>query len=184
MAWAVSVRPETVAGRSLACGTAPLMRRLLAAVAAAVLCACTVAPLMPATSRPDEAYAGTGQRLARIAVSQGNAVLDALLMKASAGGYVDIRYLGLDSLGRAVFERRDSPPAGARLQPRDPDPAATAADSATPGAMAPPAAVPSDTHVNLIALDLRLNRQLHIQGRTIEVLDATASGLVYRLYQP
>ena len=83
---------------------------------------------------------------------------------------VELRYLGLDSYGRALFERHDVDSiAGAGQSP-----------APAPGTEAAPAGAGADTRQ--IALDLRLVRQIHIQGKIVEVLEATRSGVVFRIY--
>lgn len=157
---------------------------LCAAVAAAgaPLGACTsvIGPPGATVNRPDgEGFAGRGELVVRIgmpgAVSGINipGLSDSRPERAS----IELRYLGLDSSGRAVFERRDSDKlAGA------PVPVATAApgsDSDT-GVTAVSKGLPPDSRQ--IVLDLRLVRQIRIQGKIIEVLEATPSGVVFRVY--
>jgi hypothetical protein len=183
------------------------VRGALLAAAALVLCGCAAspmsasAPLPPAAgtaNRPDgEGYAGVGELLVRIGVQQGGpswaqTITDTVSFNQKRErAYVEIRYQGLDNLGRAVFERRD----GDALAAAAPNtvlpttargtvlaPAAPAApggdDNLASGAIAPPAT----PNTRDIAMDLRLSRQLHIQGKIVEVVEATASGVVFRLY--
>lgn len=179
---------------------------VLAGLTVLVLGGCAASPLASAApaappagtaNRPDgEGYAGVGELLVRIGVPQGGPSWAAPLTENLPLGhreraYVEIRYQGLDSLGRAVFERRDGDalaaaapntvlPVTARGTVLAPAAPATPGGEATMGngSIAPP--VTPDTRD--IAMDLRLTRQLHIQGKIIEVLEATASGVVFRLY--
>lgn len=131
-------------------------------------------------NRPDgEGYAGTGELLVRIRVfEQSQNWIDSVykpLEKKHERASVELRYLGLNSLGRAVFQRHDIDDlAGAPVQ------SATIAlpDMADADTMA--TALPANTRN--IVLDLRLTRQIRIQGKIIEVVEATASGVVFRLY--
>jgi len=41
---------------------------------------------------------------------------------------------------------------------------------------------PAAPNTREIALDLRFTRQLRVQGKIIEVIEATASGVVFHLY--
>jgi len=156
-------------------------------------------PTAPGTAnRPDgEGYAGVGELLVRIGVQEGGpGWTDTLSDAVSVGrkrerAYVEIRYQGLDSLGRAVFERRDgdalaaaapntvlpTTAKGTVLAPPAPAAAGGEASSGN-GTIAPPAA----PNTRDIAMDLRLSRQLRIQGKIVEVIEATASGVVFRLY--
>jgi len=148
---------------------------------------CSSAPVNPpetlsapiSVNRPDgEGYAGNGELLVRIGLRQG----DSLGWIGSLAGHhngaeratIEIRYLGLDSLGRAVFERRDAD-ALAAAPARTPGAAALAGTSA-------PADSPDGPNVRQITLDLRMARQLRVQGKIIEVIEAAASGVVFRLY--
>ncbi len=122
-------------------------------------------------NRPDgEGYAGVGQRLVRIGVPGGDGSwYQNLAGKKSERAAVELWYKGLDSGGRALFERRDVD--------------ALAGTSDAPKAPAQTdAAAPTDPNTREIVLDMRLARQLHIQGKIIEILEATSSGVVFRLY--
>ncbi|HYA66310.1 MAG TPA: hypothetical protein VEE84_06455, partial [Burkholderiaceae bacterium] len=75
----------------------------------------------------------------------------------------------------AVFERHDvdtlaGPPPAPPVGAASPD---TEAGFAAAG-------LPADTRQ--ILLDLRLSRQIRVQGKIIEILEASASGVVFRLY--
>jgi hypothetical protein len=165
--------PIPLCPRGLASPTARLAGAVVTVVLAVGLVACNSTPA-PAESggmhissnRPDgEAYAGKGELVLRIIVAGPDAnVLDAI--KATEGkaraemAHVDLRYGGLDSLGRAVFQRHD-------------------VDQLASGR---PASDGAGGHVQTLTLDLRHVRQLHVQGKTIEILDASDSGVVFRLY--
>jgi hypothetical protein len=186
-------------------------RRLPAAMAALLVAAflgmggcasspmASAAPVPPAAAtanRPDgEGYAGVGELLVRIGVQQeGPNWVESLAVgltdRKRERAYVEIRYQGLDSLGRAVFERRDGDALAAAA------PNTVLPTSAKGAVLAPvPTVVPADAsaghsaiaapvtpNMRDIALDLRLSRQLHIQGKIVEVLEATASGVIFRLY--
>jgi len=138
---------------------------------ASILAACSVLGGQPSAhaNRPDgEGYAGVGQRLVLIGVpAGGGSWYKDFFGKQSDRAAVEVRYKGLDSAGRAVFERRDVDAlAGTPEAPQAPVDGAAAADPNT----------------REIVLDMRLARQLHIQGKIIEVLEATSSGVVFRLY--
>ena len=161
----------------------------------------SAAPLPPAAgiaNRPDgEGYAGVGELLVRIGVQQGGPSWTETLTESMAlnpkheRAYVEIRYQGLDSLGRAVFERRD----GDALAAAAPNTVLPRTAKGTVLAPAAPVAAAADTGSGIgtdnaatapntrdIAMDLRLSRQLHIQGKIVEVVEATTSGVVFRLY--
>jgi len=159
------------------------------------------APLPPTAgtaNRPDgEGYAGVGELLVRIGVQEGGPSWTETLGETVSPGrkheraYVEIRYQGLDSLGRAVFERRDGDalaaaapntvlPTNAKGTVLVPSAPPAAAGDANPGNGA--IASPATPNTRDIAMDLRLSRQLHIQGKIVEVIEATASGVVFRLY--
>jgi len=175
----------------------PAMLMTLAGCAAAPTS--SAAPLPPAAglaNRPDgEGYAGVGELLVRIGVQQGGPSWTETLTESVAlspkheRAYVEIRYQGLDSLGRAVFERRD----GDALAAASPNTVLPRTAKGTVLAPAAPGAAAADTgsgtdnvatapNTRDIAMDLRLSRQLHIQGKIVEVVEATASGVVFRLY--
>jgi hypothetical protein len=159
----------------------------------------SAAPVPPAAAtanRPDgEGYAGVGELLVRIGVQQegpnwAESLTAGLTDRKRERAYVEIRYQGLDSLGRAVFERRDGD-ALAAAAPNTVLPTTAKGAVLAPVATVAPAdasggysaiAAPVTPNTRDIALDLRLSRQLHIQGKIVEVLEATASGVVFRLY--
>jgi hypothetical protein len=165
------------------------MAGLLAAAALAALAGCAglgVPPPSAATNRPDgEGYAGVGELLVRIGTQQdGSGLMDSLMPRKRERAVVEIRYQGLDGAGRAVFERHDAD-ALSESAPGSTLPTSAkgtilvpAAAAAEPGTLTP--AMPPNTRD--IALDLRLGRQLRVQGKIIEVIEATASGVVFRLY--
>jgi len=144
---------------------------LLAAAACATIFPSTVA------NRPDgEGYAGVGELIVRIRVMEDNAGgwFDGLMPRKNTRATVELRYLGFNSAGRAVFERRDVDKlAGAPVAPSP----GTGPDqpSGSAGMVTPP-----DTRD--ILLDLRLARQIRIQGKIIEIVEASDSGVVFRLY--
>jgi hypothetical protein len=179
-------------------GAALLLATLLCLEGCASSPTAAVAPGAPAAgtaNRPDgEGYAGVGELLVRIGVQQEAAgwtetLTSTLAPKKHERAYVEIRYQGLDNLGRAVFERRDGDalaaaapntvlPTNAKGTVLAPTAApASGVDGGPGGASAPLAPNTRD-----IALDLRLTREIHIQGKIIEVVEATASGVVFRLY--
>jgi len=161
------------------------------------------APLPPTAgtaNRPDgEGYAGVGELLVRIGVQEGGPSWTETLGETVSPGrkheraYVEIRYQGLDDLGRAVFERRDgdalasaapntvlpTSAKGAVLAPSAPVPGPADVDASLGNGVIAPPATPNTRD---IAMDLRLSRQLHIQGKIVEVVEATATGVVFRLY--
>jgi hypothetical protein len=146
---------------------------------ALVLGACASSPPQVVSNRADgEAYAGTGTTMLRLGLMQNrsNPLVD-LIRGREERGYIELRYAGLDAAGRAVFVRHDvDPVADPRKAPPRPATGPTGPDE---GPTAVPAA-PADTRE--IVLDLRLSRQIRIQGRTIEILEATAAGVVFHLY--
>lgn len=178
----------------------------LAGLAVLALAGCAASPLAssaPAAppagtaNRPDgEGYAGVGELLVRIAVPQGGPgwaapITENLPLGKRERAYVEIRYQGLDTLGRAVFERRDGD-ALAAAAPNTVLPVTARGTVLAPAAPATPGgeaamgngsiAPPVTPNTRDIAMDLRLTRQLHIQGKIVEVVEATASGVVFRLY--
>ena len=144
---------------------------LLAAAACATIFPSAVA------NRPDgEGYAGVGELMVRIRVMENNSGgwLDGLAPRRNTRATVELRYLGINSAGRAVFERRDV----------DKLAGAPVASSPGTGPEQPSGsagiAMPPDTRD--ILLDLRLARQIRIQGKIIEIVEASDSGVVFRLY--
>lgn len=143
------------------------------------------APTDVGVNRPDgEGYAGRGELVLRIGVSANSA--NPVAMVQNIGGsksnqaVVELRYEGLDFLGRAVFERHDSDSlAGPALPPRT---LALAAARSGEAMDAPDSAAFEAPDTRLVVLDLRQVRQIHIQGKIVEVLEATPSGVVFRLY--
>lgn len=159
---------------------AKLQRLCRCAVLGAVLlavAACMATAPAAIANRPDgEGYAGVGELLVRISVPQGSGgPFESLKPHKGERAVVEVRYLGLNSAGRAVFERHDVDTlAGPPVPPRS----AAAAYEVAPGTAG--ALLPLDT--TEILLDLRLARQIRIQGKIIEILEASASGVVFRLY--
>lgn len=152
------------------------LRRLLALTVLLAAGACTT--LFPSTvaNRPDgEGFAGVGELIVRIRVLEDNAGwFNGMMPRKNARATVELRYLGINSAGRAVFERRDVDNlAGA------PAASAPAASSGLEAGGAP-AGLPRDTRD--ILLDLRLARQIRIQGKVIEIVEASDTGVVFRLY--
>ena len=151
--------------------------RLLTLTAVLAASACTTIFPSAVANRPDgEGYAGVGELIVRIRVmGQNTGWFDRLMPPSkNARATVELRYLGINSAGRAVFERRDldnlagapvvsTPAAGSGLEP---------------GTTA--AGLPPDTRD--ILLDLRLARQIRIQGKIIEIVEASDTGVVFRLY--
>jgi len=146
-----------------------------------VLLAClgACAALQPSAqaNRPDgEGYAGVGELLVRIRVmSDGTSFVESLMPRKTQRATVEIRYLGINSAGRAVFQRHDVDLlAGA--------PVALAPGNGSSDAETGYAAsnLPSDTRE--ILLDLRLAREIRVQGKIIEIVEASPSGVVFRLY--
>jgi len=130
-------------------------------------------------NRPDgEGYAGVDELLVRIrVVEDGSNWYDALVPHKHERAWVEIRYLGLNTAGRAVFQRHDVD-AMAGTPARPPFvPAAAVLDAETGTAAT---TLPADTRE--IVVDLRLARQIRVQGKIIEIVEASASGVVFRLY--
>lgn len=149
-----------------------LVAGLLAGCASAPTSAPEPAAPSISVNRPDgEGYAGTGELLVRIGLQpQGTSLVGNLLphRHGAERASIEIRYVGLDSLGRAVFERRDSD---------------VLAESAPPARATATGALTSDPpNVRQIALDLRMARQLRVQGKIVEIIEAAPSGVVFRLY--
>ena len=153
-----------------------MLRRLLTLTALLAASACTTIFPSAVANRPDgEGYAGVGELIVRIRVmGQNTGWFEGLIPSKNARATVELRYLGINSAGRAVFERRDldnlagapvvsTPAAGSGLEP---------------GTTA--AGLPPDTRD--ILLDLRLARQIRIQGKIIEIVEASDTGVVFRLY--
>ena len=139
--------------------------------------ACTTSAPSAVANRPDgEGYAGVGELLVRIGVPQDNGGwFESLRPHKGQRAVVEVRYLGLNSAGRAVFERHD---VDILAGPPVPPGSVVAATEVEPGATA--GILPVDTRE--ILLDLRLARQIRIQGKIIEIIEASASGVVFRLY--
>ena len=152
--------------------------RILATLLLLSLGACASFQPAAQANRPDgEGYAGVGELLVRIRVLQDNAGwFESLMPRKNQRAMVEIRYLGINPAGRAVFERHDvdllagPPPAAlsSTALPSDVEPSFAAAG------------LPADTRQ--ILLDLRLARQIRVQGKIIEILEASATGVVFRLY--
>lgn len=161
------------------------LSKILFWCASLALGACATSGLTGAGSnRPDgEGYAGRGELVLRIGAAPAGgsffslATLTGASAQSSEHSAVELRYAGIDSLGRAVFQRRDN---DAYAGP--PEPAKIPAGGADLSAKA---AVPADAEApdtRKIVLDMRLTRQIHIQGKTIEILEATPSGVIFRVY--
>ena len=150
-----------------------------------VLAGCTT-PLLerdPASSRvsanrPDgEAYAGKGEIVLRLSMSAGDANLlqqvhtDLGKVKPEMA-HTELRYEGLDSSGNAVFSRRDVDLLAKAAAP--------SSDAKARGEVHEN--IEDSRNVEEIVVNLRVKRQIHIQGRTIEILDAHPEGVVFRLY--
>ncbi len=137
---------------------------LAAVMLVAALGACATGNV--ATNRPaGEGYAGVGELVLQISVPGGH-WYDGLIPGEKRAS-VEIRYLGIDDAGRAVFERHDVDVLAGRPVAAD-----TGAGIARSG--------PIDTR--RIAIDLRTTREIHVQGKIIDVLEASPSGVVFRLY--
>jgi hypothetical protein len=166
------------------------MAALLAAATLAALAGCAGlgVPAAPsaATNRPDgEGYAGVGELLVRIGTQQeGSGLMESLVPRKRERAVVEIRYQGLDGAGRAVFERHDAD-ALSESAPGGTLPTSAKGTILVPAAAAPESGNPTPAmapNTRDIAIDLRLGRQLRVQGKIIEVIEATASGVVFRLY--
>lgn len=149
------------------------------AVVLLALAACASPQQSAQANRPDgEGYAGVGELLVKIHVLEDHGGwTDPLATRKHERASVEIRYLGLNSTGRAVFERHDVDALAGAPGPAKTAPAAAALDS---DAGTSTATLPADTRQ--ILLDLRLARQIRVQGKIIEILEASASGVVFRLY--
>jgi hypothetical protein len=144
-------------------------------------CALYTPSLTQQVNRPDgEGYAGAGELVLRIGQAQED--------KSSSNWFgfgnahrqerssIELRYVGLDAAGRAVFRRHDvdaiaGPPVAPAMEP-----VALAADQGGGDRTA----LPPDTRD--IVIDMRLARQIRIQGKIVEIVEATPSGVVFRLY--
>jgi len=159
-----------------------MKRRLLRLTMTALLLAlgaCAGPQQSAVANRPDgEGYAGVSELLLRIRVLEDGANwLDTLAQRKRERAWVELRYLGLNLAGRAVFERHDVDVLAGAAVPTRYVPAAAVLDT---DAGASAAALPADTRE--IVLDLRVARQIRIQGKIVEILEASASGVVFRLY--
>jgi hypothetical protein len=151
---------------------------LLAAALLGSACS-TFTPPPSSFNRPDgEGYAGRGELVLRIGLTATGGspfYVDGISQKRPERGLVELRYLGLDATGRAVFQRHDADSlAGAPIAVKDPAAPVETELKYTPDSDTP--------NTRQIVMDLRLTRQLHIQGKTIEVVEASPTGLVFRLY--
>jgi len=152
----------------------------------ALLAACSVvAPPGVSSNRPDgEGYAGRGELVLRLAATDHGGgllpwppTLPGLSAPKVERATVELRYLGLDDQGRAEFQRHDVDTlAGPPVLPPAESPEMALGRAAA--AHHPPAAL--DTR--RIVVDLRLARQIQIQGKIIEIVEATATGVVFRIY--
>jgi hypothetical protein len=154
-----------------------------------LLAACgAMAPQGIGSNRPDgEGYAGRGELVIRLVASDHDGVLPlplaipGLAQHKTERSTVELRYLGLDEQGRAAFQRHDVDTLAGPPQLPAGEAAAVPAElgsaSASHGAAA---SDPPDTR--RILVDLRLSRQIQIQGKIIEIVEATASGVVFRIY--
>ncbi len=161
----------------LVLGASRALRPLMVLTALLAAAACTSLYPSAVANRPDgEGYAGVGELIVRIRVTEENTGgwFDALTPRKGTRATVELRYLGINSAGRAVFERRDVDKlAGAPAVP----PSAVVADQQSGSAAS---GMPPDSRD--ILLDLRLARQIRIQGKIIEIVEASDSGVVFRLY--
>jgi hypothetical protein len=132
----------------------------------------------PTINRPDgEGFAGRGELVVRVSMpgATSGVTIPGLTDSRPERASIELRYLGIDSTGRAVFERHDVDKlAGAAA------PVPAVGTEAESGAAPADQGLAPDTR--LIALDLRLTRQIHMQGKIIEVVEATPSGVVFRIY--
>lgn len=157
-------------------------------------CASILAPLgagpNSASNRPNgEGYAGRGELVLRMGMAGSGGPLgllssdDGPLAMFRSGpkkpdrANIEVRYLGLDGLGRAVFQRQDNDAMAGHAVAVTPAPG-----PADPQGLVPVAEEAQQLNTRQIALDLRLTRQLRIQGKIVEVIEATPSGVVFRLY--
>ncbi len=137
-----------------------------------LVAACGTSEPTAVANRPGgEGYAGVGERLVQIRVPSDSGHWWQVEPKAKRErASVEISYVGLDSAGRAVFQRHDIDAlAGAPVL----DKSAGAAGGEGTGLAA---------NTRQIVLDLRLSRQIRVQGKIIEIIEATSSGVVYHLY--
>ena len=130
----------------------------------------------PSISRPEgEGFAGRGELVLRIGMPAGGGIsIPGVSSQKPERASVELRYLGLDATGRAMFERHDIDTLAGAPVPPSTESGAGEANAQTAGPTAP------DTRQ--IVLDLRLTRQIRIQGKIIEILEATPSGVVFRIY--
>jgi hypothetical protein len=156
-----------------------LRTRMLVALAAGLLSACaSIASLTatgPVSNRPDgEGYAGAGELVLRLGppAEKKSGWFTNLASQHKETATVELRYVGLDANGRAVFRRHDVDAIAGPPVPMNPPPG----DPAAPRA----AALPPDTRD--IVVDMRLARQIRIQGKIIEIVEASRSGVVFNLY--
>jgi hypothetical protein len=147
--------------------------------ASALLAACAALQTSATSDRPDgEGYAGTGELVVRIGVpKQSFNPADQFTTHPAERARVEIRYMGLDGQGRAVFQRYDADSAAG-----SPQAPAIPVSSGAEGAERVQSPDTLPPHTMPIVLDLRLTRQIHVQGKIIEVVQATATGVVFRLY--
>ena len=133
------------------------------------------------SNRPDgEGYAGSGELVLRIGLDANEDLPFSMLglgKSQAKRASVELRYLGLDAFGRAVFERHDVDALAG--DPQFPRSLPTLADA---GGQSGTAVEPQLPDTRQIVLDLRRTRQIHIQGKTIEIVDASPSGVVFHLY--
>lgn len=158
-----------------------LSLRPWAVLAVLLLAGCgSIAQPSIVSNRPNgEGYAGAGELVVRIGQMRQEGFGGLF-----AGGdtrrreraYVELRYVGLDAYGRAVFRRHDVDSIAGKPDPQALEPAPTPAE----GAQAEAPTLPPDTRD--IVIDLRRARQIHIQGKVVEILEATSSGVVFNLY--
>jgi hypothetical protein len=129
-------------------------------------------------NRPDgEAYAGKGEVVLRLSMSGPDANVVQQL-RSTLGkvrpetARMELRYEGLDSSGHALFSRKDVDVLA--------DPHAEHREAEVHGEGRPSDGPGKNTQE--LVVNLRVQRQIHIQGRTIEILDAHPEGVVFRVY--
>ncbi|HYB52183.1 MAG TPA: hypothetical protein VED47_13840 [Burkholderiaceae bacterium] len=150
---------------------------ILSAFVLLCLGACAGMQQSAQANRPDgEGYAGVGELLVQIRVMEENkGFIESFKPRKNQRATVEIRYRGIDEAGHVVFERHD-----ADLLAGLPVPPAPGAEGSGGEAAYAASALPPNTRQ--IVLDLRLARQIRVQGKIIEIVEAGPSGVVFRLY--
>ena len=119
----------------------------------------TDSPTVVASRADGEGHAARGELVLRLKVySPSAAGYFAWASGREERATIEIRYAGMDDAGRALFDRHDL------------DRAAVEPGTATGGAD------------HRLTVDLRTTRQIRLQGKIIEILEADPSGVVFRLH--